>query len=53
MEWVLDSFTAGGRDSLLEIILRDRRTSSEEQAEDALSAILSLPFNRPMKRHYS
>jgi alpha-galactosidase len=53
MEWVLDAFSSGSRDALLEIITRDRRTSSERQAREVLGDILSLPFNAPMRKHYT
>ena len=53
MEWVLEAFASGSKDALLDVILRDRRTTSERQAVDALDAVLSLPFNESMKKHYS
>jgi alpha-galactosidase/6-phospho-beta-glucosidase family protein len=52
LEWVYDAFVSGSRDSLLDIVYRDPRTKSDEQAKDAVDAILSLPFNSEMKDHY-
>ena len=53
MEWALEAFLSGDREVLQEILVRDPRTRSVEQAEAALEAILSLHFNQEMKEHYS
>lgn len=53
MEWALEAFLSGDREVLLEILVRDPRTKSVEQAEAAIEEILSLPFNQQMKEHYS
>lgn len=53
MEWALEALISGDREVLLEILVRDPRTKSVEQAEAAIENILSLPFNHEMKEHYS
>jgi alpha-galactosidase len=52
MEWVMEAFAEGGRGKLLDLVVRDARTKSAEQAEKVLEKILSLPFNKEMKQHY-
>jgi alpha-galactosidase/6-phospho-beta-glucosidase family protein len=52
LEWVLSAFETGSREALVDILLRDVRTRSETQAREALDAVLSLPFNEEMKKHY-
>jgi len=52
MEWALEAFLSGDKRILLEIVLRDPRTKSFEQAEAVIDEILELPFNKEMKRHY-
>ena len=52
MEWGLEAFTSGSREMLVENLIRDPRTRSEKQARDAIEAILSLPENSDMAKHY-
>jgi alpha-galactosidase len=52
MEWALEAFLEGGRDLLLEWLLNDPRTRSLEQAEQAITDILGLPFNEEMAEHH-
>lgn len=52
MEWALESFISGNKKILQEILVRDPRTRSFEQARAVVEEILSLPFNREMKKHY-
>jgi alpha-galactosidase len=52
MEWALEAFLEGGRDLLLEWLWNDPRTRSLEQAEQAITDIVELPFNREMAEHY-
>lgn len=52
MEWGLEAFRSGSREMLVEILIRDPRTKSEKQARDALEAILAIPGNEDMARHY-
>lgn len=53
MEWALEAFLKGGREKLLEWLMYDVRTKSEKQAEEAIDAMLSVPGNKEMARHYS
>ncbi len=53
MEMALEAFTTGDRRVLEEVLIRDPRTKSYEQAKAVIDEILSLPFNRDMKEHYS
>jgi alpha-galactosidase len=52
MEWGLEAFKSGQREMLVEILIRDPRTRSERQAREAIDAILALPENTEMARHY-
>jgi len=53
MEWALEAFLEGGRDLLVEWLMFDPRTRSDEQAEQAIDALLSIPENREMAKHFS
>ncbi len=53
MEWALQAYLEGGEDLILEWLLADQRTKSFNQAKKAIKAILALPFNKNMKKHYS
>ena len=53
MEWALEAFISGDRRVLEEILVRDPRTRSYEQAVAVIDDILNLPFNEEMKKHYS
>jgi alpha-galactosidase len=50
--WGLEAFASGSREMLVEILIRDPRTNSEKQARDVIEAILSMPENQDMARHY-
>jgi alpha-galactosidase len=52
MEWALEAFVSGDKRILQEILIRDPRTKSFEQAEAVIEEILALPFNKEMKKHY-
>jgi len=52
MEWALEAFISGDKRILQEILVRDPRTKSFEQAKAAIDEILALPFNKEMKKHY-
>ena len=52
MEWALEAFLSGDKSMLQEIVIRDPRTKSFEQAEAVIDEILALPFNKEMKKHY-
>ena len=53
MEWALEAFLKGGREKLLEWLMYDIRTRSEKQANEAINAMLSVPGNEEMAKHYS
>jgi len=52
MEWALEAFVSGDKMILQEILIRDPRTKSFEQAKAVVDEILALPFNKEMKKHY-
>ena len=52
MELSYEAFTTGDRRILEEVLMRDPRTTSHEQVVKVLDAILSLPFNADMRKHY-
>ncbi|MQK95557.1 alpha-glucosidase/alpha-galactosidase, partial [Escherichia coli] len=52
MEWALEAFLEGGRDILFEWIIVDTRTKSTEQVNQAIDALLSIPANQEMKKHF-
>jgi alpha-galactosidase len=53
LEFAMEAFLGGGRSVLLELLSRDPRTRSNEQAKRVLDEILNLPFNKDVKKHYS
>jgi len=53
MEWALEAFLEGGRDHLVNWLLYDVRTRSMRQVEEVIEAILKLPGNEEMAKHYS
>ncbi|MBO3839965.1 MAG: alpha-glucosidase/alpha-galactosidase [Thermoproteota archaeon] len=52
MEWALEAFLEGGRDILFEWIIVDSRTKSTEQVNQVIDALLSIPANQEMKKHF-
>lgn len=53
MEWALEAFTEGGRDTIFEWLIVDPRTRSTKQVEQVIDEILSLPENKEMAKHFS
>jgi len=53
MEWALEAFREGGRNTIFEWLIVDPRTKSTKQVEQVIDAILSLPENREMAKHFS
>jgi alpha-galactosidase len=51
-EWGLEAFTSGSREMLVENLIRDPRTKSEEQARGTVDEILNVPGNEAMAAHY-
>ncbi len=52
MEMALDAYESGDKDILLDILYRDPRTKSDEQAETVLEKVLSIPENKGAREHY-
>jgi len=52
-EWAIEAFLTGGRDHLFNWLIVDLRTKSTEQINTVIDAILKLPGNEEMARHYS
>lgn len=52
LEWALEAFLARSKDLLIDVLMKDPRTVSNKQAEEAIDAILNLPFNQDLKQHY-
>lgn len=53
VEWALEANLNGGRDSLFQWLIVDVRTKSMKQIEDVIDAILKLPENEEMAKHFS
>jgi len=53
MEWALEAFIQGGRDHLFDWLITDPRTKSTRQVEKVIDAILSIPENGEMAKHFS
>jgi len=53
MEWALEAFIEGGKDSIFEWLIVDPRTKSTKQVEQTIDRILSIPGNEEMAKHYS
>lgn len=51
-EWELEAFITGDRKVVEEIIVRDPRTKSFDQAKAVLNETMGLPFNEEMRKHY-
>ncbi|NHV07467.1 MAG: alpha-glucosidase/alpha-galactosidase, partial [Thaumarchaeota archaeon] len=51
-EWALEAFLEGGREKLFEWIIVDPRTKSTEQVNHVIDAVLSVPGNEEMAKHY-
>jgi len=52
-EWALEANLKGGRDKLVKWLLMDIRTKSTKQIEDVIDAILKVPGNEEMAKHFS
>ena len=52
VEIELEAYESGDKDMLLQLIMMDPWTKSEEQARKLLDDILSLPYHEEMRRHY-
>ena len=52
VETELEAYETRSKELLLQLIMMDPWTRSEEQAKKLLDDILNLPFNKEMKEHY-
>ena len=52
-EWALEANLRGGRDTLFQWLIVDVRTKDMKQIDDAINAILNLPGNKEMAKHFS
>ncbi|MEM3679029.1 MAG: alpha-glucosidase/alpha-galactosidase, partial [Candidatus Bathyarchaeia archaeon] len=52
VEWALEANLKGGRDTLFQWLIVDVRTKSMKQVEDVIDAILRLPDNEEMAKHF-
>jgi len=52
VEVELEAYEKGDRQMLLQLLLMDPWTKSEEQAENLLEDILALPYHEDMRQHY-
>ena len=53
MEWALEAFLKGGRDTLFNWLIVDPRTKTTKQVEETIDAILKIPGNEEMAKHFS
>ncbi|MEM2794505.1 MAG: hypothetical protein QXY49_01475, partial [Thermofilaceae archaeon] len=52
VETELEAYEAGDRSKLVELVMMDPWTRSQEQAEELVKKILDLPYHAEMKVHY-
>ncbi len=52
MEWALEAFLEGGRDTLFEWLIMDPRNKSTDQVNQVIDAILRMPGNKEMAKHF-
>jgi len=52
LEWSLEAFLEGGRDLLFNWLVVDPRTKSNEQVEKTINALMSIPENEEMRKHF-
>jgi alpha-galactosidase len=52
VEIELEAYEKGDRELLLQLILMDPWTQSEEQARNLLEEIMALPYHEEMRQHY-
>jgi len=51
-EWALQAFTEGGKDALIQWLAIDVRTKSMQQVNDVIDALLKMPENEEMAKHF-
>ena len=52
MEWALEAFLEGGKETMIEWLMTDPRTKNDEQAEQVVNALLLLDGNESMAKHF-
>jgi alpha-galactosidase len=52
-EWALQAFLEGGRDALVQWLIVDVRTKSMQQVNNVIDALLKMPGNEEMAKHFS
>ncbi|MCC6017027.1 MAG: alpha-glucosidase/alpha-galactosidase [Desulfurococcaceae archaeon] len=52
-EWAIQAFLEGGRDHLFNWLIVDVRTKSTQQVNEVIDAILKMPGNEKMAKHFS
>ncbi len=52
-EWSIEAFLGGGRDTLFNWLIVDPRTKSNDQVNQVIDAILKMPGNEEMAKHFS
>lgn len=52
-EWALEANLKGGRDTLVHWLIMDIRTKDMKQIDDVIDAILKIPGNEEMAKHFS
>ncbi|MGC8590513.1 MAG: alpha-glucosidase/alpha-galactosidase, partial [Athalassotoga sp.] len=52
MEWVLQAFVDGDKQSLILGLMEDQRTKTYEQAEEVVDDLLSQDWNSKLREHY-
>lgn len=53
IEVELEGYETGSKEALLQLVLMDPYTASEDQARGLVDEILSLPYHEAMRQHYS
>jgi len=48
----LEAYESGDKDLLLQLIMMDPWTRSEDQARKLLEGIFALPYHEEMRKHY-
>ncbi len=52
VEVELEAYESGDRGKLVELVMMDPWTRSQEQAEELVKKVLDLPYHAEMRRHY-
>jgi len=48
----LEAYNTGSRDLLLQLVMMDQWTRSQEQAEKLIESVFALPYHEEMRAHY-